>query len=365
MKMRSLRQRGASLTGYALIMSGMVAVSLGAVQGLDRGSTDVLEATGDSIGEARPTRDELALVITEEDPDDGSLEGPPPGPTPTYSWQSDYTGIIQTTNGFCIADTSGAARTENCSTGASGSMEFFDNADDDNDQVQIRVNGLCVTRIGTNQPAALASCQDGNDDQMWLQTPSGNLANGGAPGECLDIDAFNAGAAGAQVFVWGCHGGSNQTFSFPGPYVPPVAAVTSVLASNASLTGAFQLDGGGYISAPDGTGRNLTTAGTLGTATFTFAVPAAGQYKINGSVFTGPGTGSDDSFWVTTSLDGHSSAHAWGISGGLSPHDDFVNTDNGGPDLVLDVPAGGETFSIIISVREDGASLGSLNLVAL
>ncbi len=365
MTMRSLRQRGASLTGYSLIMAGMVAVSLGAVQGLDRGSTEVLEATGDSIGEARPTRDQLALYIAEEDPDDGSIDTPDPGPTPTYSWTSDYTGIIQTPNGLCVVDDGGVPRTANCSTAANGSMEFFDNADDDNDQVQIRVNGLCVTRVGTNQPAALAACQDGNEDQMWLQTPSGNLANGGAPGECLDIDGSNAGAPGAQVYVWGCHGGTNQTYSFPGPYVPPVAVVTSVSASQATLTGAFVPDGNGYLSAPDGTGRNLDNAGTLGTATFTFTVPAAGQYKINGSVFVGPNGGNDDSFWVTTSLDGHASQHAWGVSGGTSPHDDFANTGNGGPDLVLTVPDGGETFSIIISVREDGTSLGSLNLVAL
>ncbi len=363
MTIRSLGQRGASLTGYALIMSGMVAVSLGAVEGLDRGSTEVLEATGNSIGEARPTRGELALVIAEDDP--GDINPPPPGPTPTYSWQSDYTGIIQTPNGFCVVDNGGNPQTANCSTGASGSMEFFDNADDGNDQVQIRVNGLCVTRVGTNQPATLSACQNGNDDQMWLQTPSGNLANGGAPGECLDIDAAAAGSAGAEVYVWGCHGGTNQTFSFPGPYVPPVAVVTSVPASSAALTGNFQLDGAGFISAPEGTGSNTSTAGTLGTATFTFTVPAAGDYKISGSVFRGPGNGTDDSFWVSTSLDGHATPAAWGVSSGSSPHDDFVNIDNGGVDRVITVPAGGETFSIIVSVREDGTSLGSLTLVAL
>ncbi len=282
-------------------------------------------------------------------------------------WLSDYTGIIETPNGFCVVDNGGNPETDNCSTGGSGSMEFFDNADDDNDQVQIRVNGLCVTRVGTNQPAVLASCQNGNDDQMWLQTPSGNLANGGAPGECLDIDGAAAGSPGAQVYVWGCHGGTNQTYSFPGPYVPPVAVVTSVPASSAALTGNFQLDGNGFISAPNGTGTSTSAPNTsLGTATFTFTVPAAGQYKINGSVFRGPGDGTDDSFWVSTSLDGHATTTAWGISSGSTAHDDFVNTGNGsGPDLVLTVPAGGETFSIIVSVREDGTSLGSLNLVAL
>lgn len=357
---RNMLERGATLTGYALIMAGMVTVSLGAVQGLDRGSTEVLESTGDSIGESRPTRDELAASIAEEEPG-GDINQPDPEPTPTYNWQSNYTGIIETPTGLCVGDDGGVVMTVACSTSTSSSAVFFDNADDATDQVQIRIDGMCVTRIATNSLAQLVACQDGNVDQMWLQTPSGNLANGGAPGECLDVDAPNAGSAGADMFVWECHGGANQTFTFPGPYVPPVVEVTSVAASDATLTGAFQLDGNGMVYAPDGSGRSLDTPGTIGTATFTFTVADAGQYKMSGTVVAP--NGNDDSFWVTTSLDGDTAAYKWGLSGGSSPHADFVNTNNGGgPDVILDIPAG-TTFTITLSVREDNARLGDFTLV--
>lgn len=357
---RSLPQRGATLTGYALLMSAMVAVSLGALRGLDEGSTEVLEATGDSIGEARPTRDQLALLVTEEDPND--ITGPPTPPVPTYDWSSSYTGVIQTPEGFCVVDNGGVLETAVCTTAASGEVEFFDNLDDDTDEVQIRANGLCVTRVSTNSPAVLAACQDGNADQMWLQTPSGNLANGGAPGECLDVDGANASSAGATMFNWGCHGNANQTFSFPGPYVPPVTAVLSVPSTSATLTGAFVLDGNGLITAPNGSGNSYNSPGTsIATATFTFTVEDAGDYRISGSTIAP--NGADDSFWVTTSLDGNATGYMWGVDRSSSPQADFVNTNNGGgPDAVLTIPAG-TTFTITVSVREDGTSLESLTLV--
>ncbi len=340
----------------------MVAGSLGAVEGLDRGSTEVLEATGDTIGESRPTRDELAESIIEEDPN-GSIDPPVTDPPPTYSWQSDYVGIVETPQGFCVSDVGGVVLTADCTTAGSSSLEFFENADDATDDVQLRLGGLCVTYINDDQPVALAACVDGNDDQMWLQTPSGNLANAGQPGQCLDVDAGASGSAGAQMLSWGCHGNPNQTFIFPGPYVPPVTEVTSVPASSAALTGSFTMDGNGFITTANGVGNAYNSPNaSLGTATFTFTVADAGDFRISGLAI-GP-SGDDDSFWVSTSLDGNTANYKWGISGtGSTPTTDFVNTDNGaGPDIVISVPAG-TTFTVLVSVREDGASLGELTLV--
>ena len=359
-RLRRAGQRGATLTGYALIMSSMVVGSLVAIEGLEEGSTEVLEATGDTVGEARPTRAELAESITEEDPD-GEIEVPDPDPPATYNWQSDYVGIIETPQGFCVSDVSGQVLTADCSTSAGSSLEFFDNADDATDHVQLRVGGLCVTYLNDDQPVALAACQNGNDDQLWLQTPSGNLANAGQPGQCLDVNNSQSGSAGAQLLAWGCHGNPNQTFIFPGPYVPPVVEVMSVSASSATLTGAFELDTNGFIIAPNGTGSSTGSSNSaLGTATFTFTVADAGDYRLAGTTIAPNGT--DDSFWVATSLDGYAADHEWGVANSSSPSSDFVNDNNGGSDVVFTIPAG-TTITVVVTVREDGTSLGDLTFV--
>ena len=358
-------QRGATLTGYALIMSGMVAVSLGAVQGLDRGSTEVLEATGDSIGESRPTRDELAEAIEEEDPNPDP--DPDPDPPATYDWGMTYAGVIQASGGsgdICIVNDGGEPKSATCST-STGNFEFYDNADDDGDLLQLRLDGQCVTRVSTNAATVLEPCQNGNADQLWLQTPSGNLASEGGPGECIDIEGGVSG--GQSLLSYNCHGGANQTFSFPGPYVPPITAVTSLAASEATLTPPMQLAGDGSIYAPEGTGTTLNSPDpSLGTATFTFTVEDGGQYKINGSVYAeaSPSHGNNDSFWVETTIDGVVDTYKWGFGGDSTPHNDFVNDDNGGPDVVIDVPAGA-TFTVRVMVREDGSHLSSLNLVKI
>lgn len=361
--LQRLRQRGATLTGYALIMAGMVAVSLGAVEGLDRGSTEVLENTGASIGESRPTRDQLAEAIEEEDPDPDTE---PEEPDPTYDWGMVYDGVIQASGGsddLCIVNDGGDAKTAPCTT-STGLFEFFDNDDDDGDLLQLRIDGLCVTRITTNGPTALAACQDGNADQLWLQTPSGNLASEGGPGECIDIEGGVG--AGRSLLSYNCHGGANQTFSFPGPYVPPVTAVTSVDASSATLTAPMQLAPDGSIYAPDGTGRSINTPDpSLGTATFTFTVEAGGDYKINGSVYAEePDAGGNNSFWIETTIDGVTDVYKWGFGTNTTPENDFVNDNNGGDDVVITVPDNA-TFTIRVIVREDGAHLSSLNLVQL
>lgn len=358
-RLSRLGQRGATLTSYAIIMSTMVVGSLGAVKALDEGSTEVLETTGDTIGEARPTRAELAESITEEDPD-GSIDPPDPDPTATYDWQSEYIGIIETPQGFCVSAVGNDVKTADCTTAPSSSLEFFENADDDNDNMQLRVDGLCVTYINDDAPVALAACQDGNDSQMWLKTPSGNLANAGEPGQCLDVNNSQSGAAGAQVLTWNCHGNPNQTFGFPGPYVPPVSEVTSVDASSAALAGNFELDADGFVHSPNGNGYN-STPGAGGTATFTFTVADAGQYRISGSVIAP--NGGDDSFWVTTSLDGNTQAYLWDTVRSSTPATDFVNNrSNSSADVVLDIPAGA-TFTIVVSQREDNTRLGNITLI--
>lgn len=350
-------------------MSTMVAGSLLAIDGLDRGSTEVLETTADDIGEARPTRDELAASISEEDPDDGSIDTPDPDPVDTYSWDESYEGIIQTANGLCIVDDGGEPKTADCSTSA-GSFNFFDNLDDDTDQVQIRLDGLCVTRVSANAPTTLAACQDGNDGQMWLQTASGSLVNAASPataaspGECLDVEG-GLGGPGSTMLSYECHGNSNQAFSFPGPYVPPIIAVLSVDASSATVSAPMQLAGDGTIFTPEGTGRSLDSPDpSLGSATFTFTVETGGEYKIDGLVYaeTVPNTGNNDSFWITTNIDGVVEDYKWGFGNKTSLASDFVNDNNGGADVVIDVPAG-TTFTIQVSTREDGAHLQSLTLV--
>lgn len=333
----------------------MVVLSLGSLKALEEGSTEVLDSTGDSIGEARPKRSELAALITEEDPGGGPITPPTTDPPPTYAWQAGYGGIITTSAGLCVGNTGGEPRTAECSANGAVQTQFFDNTDDDSDQVQVRVDGLCMTRISDDAVAALAACQDGNDDQLWLQTGSGNLASVGSPGQCLDIDGGAVGSPGADVYVWNCHGGGNQAFTFPGAYVPPAQpAVLSVGAADAVLTGAFELDGNGFLYAPNG------APNPAGSATFTFTVADAGQYRMSGSVIAP--NGGDDSFFVTTSLS--SQRYVWGVTRSTSPTTDFVNDGNGGADVVLDIPAG-TTLTVVLDEREDGTRLGSLTLVAV
>lgn len=66
---RARNERGATLTGYALLMSGLVVISLGAIQAMNTSSDAVLSDTGDAVGNPR-----LSVEETKTNP----VPSPPP-----------------------------------------------------------------------------------------------------------------------------------------------------------------------------------------------------------------------------------------------------------------------------------------------
>lgn len=240
---RTGRQRGTTLTGYALTVSLFVAVGLIAMQQLEDNSGEFLTDTGDSIGAARPDREYLATSILEPVPTTSSTTAPPTTTTTTVA--------------------------------------------------------SSTTSPPTTAPPTTAST---------------TTTTAAPPVETLSV-------TDPAVVLSG--------------YTVAGGAITS--------TAADALDSPSFAQ----------------TATFTFTVGSDGTYKIGGIVNSN-GSGSDNSFWVT--VDGVD--YKWGTPTSSGFVADFVNDDNGGsPDVTLGPFTAGETVTVTVSNREDGAQLQSLGLV--
>lgn len=72
------KERGATLTGYALTVALVIVMGLGSMKLLDRASGEVLVETGDQIGDMRPTLTELRQDPSA--PAAVAAQNPPPGP---------------------------------------------------------------------------------------------------------------------------------------------------------------------------------------------------------------------------------------------------------------------------------------------
>lgn len=138
-------------------------------------------------------------------------------------------------------------------------------------------------------------------------------------------------------------------------------ATLSGTAAGATLTDGFDIDADGFITVPNGAGYyGSATSGP--SATFTFSVLEPGQYQLLGTTIAP--NGSDDSFWVRTSLDDFATAYLWDVPQSTTPQQTYVSHrvgGYGGPAIVLDLPVS-PTFTVIVSAREDGTSIRDLTV---
>lgn len=259
-------------------------------------------------------------------------------------------------NDLCFTTNGGDVTQEVCDNSAS--QDFVLLTDDaDPSRLRFTLDGQCLGTQPTGSSSVLdvvaEPCDDADDGQVWTQ--SGNLLVNQENGYCLDVSGGNNGAGGQLITYVTCHGNPNQQFELVDPPAPAILAVT--MADARDITGNFFIDNGA-LTTNNGIGRNLNAPenpNALGTATFDFNITEAGNYKIRGSV-RAP-NGSDDSFWIT--LNGVD--YKWGLSGGTNFHDDFVNDNNGGSDIIVYLEPG--AYPLTVSVREDGASIASLEFI--
>ncbi|GAB4525995.1 MAG: hypothetical protein OHK0046_42360 [Anaerolineae bacterium] len=132
---------------------------------------------------------------------------------------------------------------------------------------------------------------------------------------------------------------------------------------NAQITGNFAVvsDGaalnGQYIHIPDGAGNSFLAPGSS-TATFCFTVNESGQYKLQGRVF--PLNSGGDSFWVTAN--GQNIVWSFGATGAYGQYRVVdVNVVGSAAPILFDWQPG--EYTVVISVREDGARLDALSLI--
>jgi len=222
-------QRGATLTGYALVLSAFTALSLGAVEGLNNASTSYLTETSDDIAQSR----ELAFYDElEEIPDpngDGGDTSEDTTGDPDFiladggQFQSPADGLCMTLDG------DGKFRQRTCDGSAAQQISVFTNAETGSSQ--LRLGGQCIglenNSANNSDPYQIQDCDGDNPMQLFRRndtTQQWESATNRSPLKCLDING--GGGEGQIIHQWDCHGGSNQVWPDPAAYVPPVTLPT-------------------------------------------------------------------------------------------------------------------------------------------
>lgn len=215
------KQRGATLAGYALVLSAFTALSLGAIEGLNSASTSYLNNTSDDIAESR----ELALYDELEEIPAPTGDGTNTGENDDDSSQFDLVDggqIVGTREGFCInLEVGGRLAMRDCDGSTTQEIEVYTNPE--SNESQLRIAGLCIGNQNNSNsngdPYILEDCDD--DDASQLFNRVGDEWQSVAftsPQMCLD----SGGAGEGQLLhQWQCGGNSNQQWSEPEPYVPP------------------------------------------------------------------------------------------------------------------------------------------------
>lgn len=220
-------QRGAALTGYALILAAFTALSLGAIEGLNGASTAYLNETSNDIADSR----ELAFYDELEEIDDGSGDGGETGEddegVPDYEltdggqFQSPADGLCMTLEG------DGKFRQRTCDGSAGQQISVYTN--DETGSAQLRIGGQCIglsnNSANNGDQYQVQDCDDDNLMQLFRRnetTQQWESANNRSPVMCLDISG--GGGEGHVIHQWTCHNGDNQIWPDPAPYVPPVTA---------------------------------------------------------------------------------------------------------------------------------------------
>lgn len=240
-------ERGAALTGYALVLAAFTAVSLGAIEGLNNASTAYLDETSQDIAQSRELAfyDDLEEL---EDPDgDGGDTDEDPDGEPVFEladggqFQSPADGLCMTLEG------DNKFRQRACDGSAAQQISVYTN--DATGSSQLRIGGQCIGLSG-NSPNngdqyEVQDCDTDNPMQLFRRndvTEQWESATNRSPLKCLDISG--GGGEGHVIHQWDCHGGANQIWPDPAPYVPPVTTPPDPV-----ITGAGVFEG----AIPDGT----------------------------------------------------------------------------------------------------------------
>lgn len=217
----SKSQRGAALTGYALIFSAFAVVGLGAIEGLNTASEAYLSETSTEISNPR----ELAFYDElEEIPDVGdSGSGGTDDPTDFDFQFADPDGQLQSpADGLCMTAEDGQIVQRFCDGSSNQFIETW--TDDATKTSQLRMAGGCIGVVGNSEDEGvdyeIQPCDEENLKQLFRR--NGTRWESGSnrdPLMCLDITG--GGGDGAVLHQWECHDELNQQWPDLADYVPP------------------------------------------------------------------------------------------------------------------------------------------------
>lgn len=220
-------QRGAALTGYALVLSAFTVLSLGAVEGLNSASTTYLSETSEDISESR----ELALYDELEEIPEPNGDG---GDTDENTDdQANYEladgGQFQSpADGLCMTlEGDDNFRQRACDGSAEQQISVYTNAETGSSQ--LRIGGQCIGLENNSDqngdPYMVQDCDGDNPNQLFRRNDvdqTWESQSNRDPLMCIDVQG-SGGGDGSIVQQYGCHGGTNQEWPEPAPYVPPFA----------------------------------------------------------------------------------------------------------------------------------------------
>lgn len=266
------------------MLSAFTVVALVSIEGLNSASTTYLNETSDDIASSR----ELAFYDELEEIDDGSGDGGDTGEDDTGATDFELAdgGQFQSpADGLCMTlEGDGKFRQRACDGSAAQQISVYTNADTGSSQ--LRIGGQC---IGLQNNSAAASdqyqvqdCDYDNPMQLFRRndvTQQWESANNRSPVMCLDISG--GGGDGHVIHQWGCHGGDNQIWPDPAPFVPPVTSPP-----DPSITGQGVFVG----PIPDGTDFTPDGAYEDDANVFVFTesvVVLTGDLTVNGTTIPG------------------------------------------------------------------------------
>ncbi len=247
-------QRGATLTGYALILSAFTVMSLGAVEGLNSASGTYLEETSGDIAAPR----ELSFYDEMEEIPEPDGDGGDTGENIEDAAQFDLADggqVVGTREGYCVAaEADGRLRMRECDGALNQEIEVYLNSD--SLQSQLRIGGKCIgvqnNSNSNGDPYILEDCDDDDASQLFNRVgQEWQSVVFDSPQMCLDSGGAGEGRA---LHQWTCgsetNPNANQQWADPAPYVPPFAGPpTPTITGQGTFVGAIP-DGADF--APDG-----------------------------------------------------------------------------------------------------------------
>ncbi|MEM9611273.1 MAG: hypothetical protein AAGA99_27960, partial [Actinomycetota bacterium] len=239
------------------------------------------------------------------------------------------------------------------------------------------ITALPLTIAGTatdNDAVASVSVQiddgAGNywDGAAWVTDPNTVIPTAFVdPNWTVDVTGISNGSVTIRAFATDASGNVDTTpatvsvtIDRPASCVAgPAEAESGVFTGTVGTIADANASGGQLAGSTNGSGNDYSSAGIpIGTVTVCITVASAGDYTIDTSVLSP--TQVDDSWWVQ--VDG-GTAYLYDtvVSGTITA--DQVNDRGNADPVVLTLPAGDHTLTF--AVREDGAALDTIDLVAV